>query len=224
MIPQLETHFLSKLIKINVAGFLFLFLTGCQGTASAPSVPPPRNIFLTAVGALLFLVVFFYMGFKAFIERHTSAKELSKAERRTRIAGFLIGALSAILLIAIDAAPGPISSLGILAFFPWYILIIMSVIFGFGLAVVSKLVARYRPTSGTGFMLMVVTFISAAGLYLILFAGGLQSKVLAAILPVFIGLLLFRMLFPTRQTSHNEKGAKRSKMVKNYDANNKNVG
>jgi hypothetical protein len=216
---QSITYLIYKLARINILGVLLIFLVGCQEVAPPGSVSPPRNIFLTIIGALLFLTVFFYAGFKAFLDGPTSARTFNKAEQRTRAAGFLIGALSALLLVAIDSA-GPISALDILAFFPWYFLIIVGIIFGFGLALVSKLVASLQPNSGTGFLLMVITFISGAGLYLILFTGGLQDKVLAATLPVFIGLLLFRMLFPTKQSLPVNRETKRPKFIKSYQEKN----
>lgn len=154
-----------------------------------------QAIILRLIGLSVFMITLFYAAFKAFSALNVIEGERS-AEGRARAVGFVIGILLTVLFIIADVSPGPFSLSSFLTVFPWYVFSCLGIIFGLGVAIMSKLLNDFRATSGTGLILLVLSLVSSTGLYLTLFSPELQSSALATLISILIGLLSFRLLFP----------------------------
>lgn len=191
----------------SLVGLVLLLLTGCREVAPGVAPQEQRDTFLGVIGFFVFLGTLIYAGYKAFVELNMFYRGVNQAgdriESRTRSIGFIIGILITALIIAVDTEQNPVSTSTILAIFPWYIFTCLGIMGGVAIGVASGVIARYRGTSGTGLMILVFAFLGGTGLYLSLYADGLRSNVLAAMISVQIGVLSFRMLFPAGVTTIN---------------------
>lgn len=183
-------------------GLLFCLggLTGCLAveTPGNTAVVDPQGAFLAIVGGIVLLATLGYAGLRAFLE-FNEVREGNAIEGRVQLIGFVVGLLLTLLIIAADySAPASASISGLLPRFPWFILIVLGMLAGFTVGLVSIVVANVRSTSGMELIILVLSFVSSTGLYLIAFNDTNRGSILSGVVSVLIGLLLFRMFFPTQ--------------------------
>lgn len=189
-----------KIKTYGVLSFCLVGLAGCLAveTPGSTAAVDPQGAFLTVIGGLVLLATLSYAGLKAFLE-FNEVREGNAIEGRVQLTGFVVGLLLTLLIIAADtSAPASASFSGLLSRFPWFILVIVGILAGFTVGLVSLVVANIRSTSGMELIILVLSFLSSTGLYLIAFDGTNRGSVLSGVVSVLIGLLLFRMFFPTQ--------------------------
>jgi hypothetical protein len=188
----------TKTAAWGVLGGGLLLLSGCRETLVTTPPQTQQDILLGMVGFLLFLGTLVYAGYKAFVELRIFRTSNERTEYRTRSIGFVIGILITGLIIAADAAPTPSPTSQIFTLVPWYVFTCLGGLTGLIVAIASMILGRLQPTSGAGFMSLVFALISSTGMYLLIYSSGFRHSVISAIIAVMIGLLSFRMLFPSR--------------------------
>lgn len=175
-------------------------LTGCLATETpgTTAVADPQGALLAIVGGIVLLATLGFAGLRALLE-FNEVREGNTVEGRVQLIGFVVGLLLTLLIIAADySAPSSVSISSLLSLFPWFILIVVGILAGFTVGLVSLVVANIRSTSGMELIILVLSFVSSTGLYLIVFNDTSRGSILSGVVSVLIGLLLFRMFFPTQ--------------------------
>lgn len=170
-------------------------LSGCTG-AAADGTPGRQDIVLAILGFFLFVGTMIYAAYKAFIEFNVSYSQEDKIEYKSRSIGFFIGLLLTALIIAADTDQSPLSTSRLLTLLPWYMFSCLGALLGFTIALASSIIAYLRNGSGSGMLILVLSFIGSTGLYISLFSGDARAGVFSLFVSILIGVLAFRMLFP----------------------------
>lgn len=172
------------------------WLAGCAPVAPVVTEPATlRSFLLVGVGIMVFGLTLLYAGVRAFLAFNEVSDD-NPFDGRVQIIGFVVGLLLAVLVIAADAAPSPITLTMILTGLPLLVLIVMGVFGGLFVGIFGAVVANLRGTSGYAVIILTLSFLSATGLYLILFPGTPPGVVLTGFVSVLVGILIFRMVFP----------------------------
>ncbi|MCB9077730.1 MAG: hypothetical protein H6631_09075 [Anaerolineaceae bacterium] len=173
------------------------WLAGCAPVAPVIVTEPAlvRNWLLVGVGLVVFGLTLLYAGVKAFLAFNEVTDD-NNMDGRVQIIGFVVGLLLAVLVIAVDSAPTPLTLTTILTALPLIVLVVMGVFGGLFIGVFGAVMANLRGTSGDALTNLTLSFLSATGIYLILFPATPPGIVLTGFVSVLIGILIFRMMFP----------------------------
>ncbi|MCB0171354.1 MAG: hypothetical protein KDJ97_12455 [Anaerolineae bacterium] len=172
------------------------WLAGCAPVSPVVTEPDTiRSFLLVGVGIMVFGLALLYAGVKAFLAFNEVSDD-NAFDGRVQIIGFVVGLLLAVLVIAADAAPSPITLTMILTGLPLLVLIVIGVFGGVFVGIFGAVIANLRGTSGNALIILTLSFLSATGLYLILFPGTPPGVVLTGFVSVLVGILIFRMVFP----------------------------
>lgn len=190
---------IDNMMRSTLIIFTILLLAGCQEASGVAAPTDGQDLFLGVIAFLLFLATLVFAAKKAFGKADDRSSKIDKAEFRARVAAFAIGILVTIIIIAVDTgSSGTLSIIPLFALVPWYFLIILGTGLGFIVAFASYVVSHYRVTDGYEFVILTVTTCGSLGMYLAFYGTGLRHNILAGLLSVLVGLLVFRMLFPLR--------------------------
>jgi hypothetical protein len=187
-IHKIFTGFLSVVITFG--------LTGCAGAAAAETPASRQDIVLAILGFFLFTGTIIYAAYKAFVQLNVSYSEEDRIDYKSRAIGFFIGLLLTALIIAADTEQSPFSTSRLLTLLPWYLFSCLGALLGFTIALASSIMAYLRNSSGSGMVVLVLSFIGSTGLYISLFSGEARAGVFSLFISILIGVLAFRMLFP----------------------------
>lgn len=189
----------NKLMRGTLVVLAGLLLVSCRETAGSTAPSQGQDLFLGIIAFFLFLGTLVYAAYRTFSRADDRSTEIEKAEFRARAAAFVIGILVTIIIIAADTAGrGTFSIMSLFAVIPWYFLTVLGAGLGFLVALASFAISNYRVTDGYEFVILTVTICGSLGMYLAFYGTGLRHNILAGLLSILVGLLVFRMLFPIR--------------------------
>lgn len=171
-------------------------LAGCaQVEAAATDPAAARTLFLEAVGLVVFGLTLLYAGVRAFLAFNEVTDD-NNAEGRIQLSGFVAGLLLGVLVMAVDSAPTPVPMSSLFATLPILVLIVAGLFGGLLIGILNAVIVVVRKVDSAGLVVLVLSFLSSTGIYLLLLTDTPPGLVLSGFISILVGLLIFRMLFP----------------------------